>query len=182
MRRTTLTALALLVAAPVMAAPGGPGRGPGMGPGFGAGGGHFEQRFEQRAEHVAEVLKLDATQRAAFDKLRHDGMAAARPKMEQMRTLREEVRTLLEAGSTDAQLVGSKLIAAHQLGQELRAERQAADAEFEKLLDPQQKFAWQALKEARSSRRGAFRHGQHGLRGGPGFGAPPDDGDDPDAD
>jgi len=182
MRRTTLTALALLVAAPVVAAPGGPGRGPGMGPGFGPGGGHFEERFEQRAEHVAEILKLDAAQRAAFDKLRQDGLAAARPKMEQMRALHEEVRTLLEAGSTDAQLVGGKLIAAHQLGQELRAERQAAEAEFEKLLDPQQKFAWQALKDARASRRGAFRQGRHGMRGGPGFGAPPNEFDDPDAD
>jgi len=173
---TILTTAALLVAAPVLAAPGGPGPRAGFGPDHG----RFEQRFEQRADRVAEILKLNTEQRAALDKMLGDRLAAARPKMEQMRTLRAEARALLEAGSTDARLVGSKMIEAHRLGVELRAEREAAQAEFEKLLDPRQKFAWQALQETREMRREHFRRGGRGMHGGPGWGPPGDDEPDDD--
>jgi Spy/CpxP family protein refolding chaperone len=151
MRTLPTTFAALLLAVPVLAAPGAPGfrGGPGHGP-------------EGRHVQVAELLDLDATQRAAFEQMRADGLAAAKPKFEQMRALHDEMRALLDSGSTDAAAIGAKMIAAHQLRNELRAERAAAEAEFVKLLSDEQRFAFAALKQARQSMRERGR--------GPGFG------------
>jgi len=139
--RTTLAAL--LFAAPLLAAPGGPGpAGHRFDPGP-------DDRFAPRGERIAELLDLDAAQRAAFEQMRADGMAAARPKLEQLRTLHEEMRTLLDGGSTDVAAIGTKALAIHRLRGDLRAEREAAKAEFVKLLSDEQRFAYEALEEAR---------------------------------
>lgn len=143
--RTTLAAL--LFAAPLLAAPGGPGPG---GHRFGPGPGDHHQF---RGERIAELLDLDATQRAAFERMRTDGIAAARPKLEQLRALHEEMKTLLDGGSTDVTAIGTRALAIHRLRSELRAEREAAKAEFVKLLSDEQRFAYEALEEAREGMR-----------------------------
>jgi Spy/CpxP family protein refolding chaperone len=167
MRSFRTTLVALLLAAPVLAAPGGPGdrfgrteRGFGPGPG-----GHFEER----AERIAELLDLDAAQRAAFEQMRSEGLATAKPRLEQLRAMHEQMQALLDSGSTDAATIGAKAIAIHQLRGELRAERQAAEAEFVKLLSDEQRFAFEALKEARDELRPGMgmRHGGFGPRRGP---------------
>lgn len=168
MRTLRTTLVALLLAAPVLAAPGDTGRHAGVGRHFGHGPEHGRGA---RHDRIAELLELDATQRVAFDRLRADGFDSARPKFEQMRALHDEVRALLDAGSTDAATIGAKVLAAHQLRNELRAEREAAEAEFVKLLSEEQRFAYEALREAREAfgerRRGhAARHGFEPRRGG----------------
>jgi Spy/CpxP family protein refolding chaperone len=168
MRTLRTTLAALLLAAPVLAAPGGAGRHGGFGRDFGPGPDHSRGA---RHDRMAELLELDATQRAAFDRLRADGFDSAKPKFEQMRALHDEVRALLDAGSTDAAAIGAKVLAAHQLRNELRAERGAAEAEFVKLLSDEQRFAFEALREARDAfgerRRGhGSRHGFGPRRGG----------------
>lgn len=167
MRTLRTTLVALLLAAPVLAAPGG-GRHAGFGRDFGHGPEHVRGA---RHDRIAELLELDETQRAAFDRLRADGFDAARPKFERMRALHDEVRALLDAGSTDAAAIGAKVLAAHQLRHALRAEREAAEAAFVELLSEEQRFAYEALREAREAfgerRRGpAARHGFGPRRGG----------------
>lgn len=164
MRKTTAVIVSLLAATPLLAAPGDYGRPGAPGRGFGEPG----ARFERRAERVADLLKLDDTQRAAYERMRIAGGETAQPKLEQMRALHGELQALLEGGSTDARAIGEKTLALHQLRAELRAERQAAEAEFVALLNEQQRFAFEAFKESRQMRRG--RHGRHG---GPGFGPGP---------
>jgi Spy/CpxP family protein refolding chaperone len=96
-------------------------------------------------------------------------MASAQPRLAEMRALAEALHALLDSGSTDAQAVGEKAIALHRLRGELRAERQAAEAEFVKLLSAEQRFAFEALEESRPLRRDR-RGGRHGP--GWGLGAP----------
>lgn len=169
MRRPMTVLLALLVATPLAAAPGGWGHPGGRGPGRGEPG----DRFERRAERIADLLKLDESQRAAFERMRTAGREAARPKIDEMRALRGELHALLDSGSTDAQAIGEKTLAIHQLRDQLRSERQAAEAEFVKLLNDEQRFAFEAFRESRQMRRGLRgRHGGRGFGPGPGPGGP----------
>jgi Spy/CpxP family protein refolding chaperone len=172
MRWTISTLLALAIVAPAVAAPDGPdGRGGGPRHRQGAGRG-FEQRSERQAAHLARVLGLTDEQRAAAEQLRADGLAAAKPKMQEIRQLRGEVKALMDAGSDDAEAVGARMITMRELKAALHAERQRFDEEFSKLLTDEQRFAWQALKESRGGRGRAGRRGGAGRRPG-GFGGPP---------
>jgi Spy/CpxP family protein refolding chaperone len=156
---------ALLVAAPLVATPGGAGWSSGL---HGRRGDPAE-RFARRAERVADLLELDAAQRAAFEQMLDARLDATRPKLDAMRALGDELRALLESGSTDAAAIGEKTLALHRLRGELHAEREAARAEFVALLSDEQRFAFEALEESREMRRG--RHGRHR---GPGFGPAPE--------
>lgn len=174
MRTFRLTLAALLLAAPALATGGpgrpgafGPGHGPGRGPGFGPGFG-----IEERLDRLADLLDLDQSQRAAFEQLRAEHRLAARPKLERMRALHEELDALLDGGSNDAAAVGGKMLAIRQLRDELRAEREAGEAELVKLLDAEQRIAFETLKEARETMRGpgrgpGFGHGFGPRHGGP---------------
>ncbi len=180
LRWTVPALVTLALAAPALAGPGGgayPARGPGAEPRGGPGAEHrrgpmldpelMEELFDERAERIAELLDLTAEQRAAFDKARTDGFDAARPKMERMRLAGDELRALLDSGSTDAAQVGAKVIAMHRLRGELQAERKAVEAELSKLLTDEQRFAYRALREAH---RDARARGPHETRRGPDHG------------
>jgi Spy/CpxP family protein refolding chaperone len=166
LRWTAPTLVALIVgglAAPASAAPGPrgyPERGPGGGPCFHERLGDrgpdamfdpemMAEMFDARADRIAEILDLTADQRAAFEKLRTDALDAARPQLERMRQAGSELRELLDAGSSDAAQVGARMIEMHQLRGELRATRKSVEAELSKLLTSEQRFAFEALKEAR---------------------------------
>jgi len=165
MRWTMSTLLALALAAPVAAGAGEPGRGhgPGFGPGFGPGAlfdpEMLEERIERHAERLADALELTDAQRAAFDELREEGIGTAKTKLGEMRELGERLQALLDSASPDAAAVGAKVIALHELRQELRATRESFESEFAKLLTDEQKFAWDALRETRPG------FGEDGPRG-----------------
>jgi Spy/CpxP family protein refolding chaperone len=165
-------ALAATLSATVLVAqPGFRDRGPGPDPE------RIEMLLDHRADQVAEALELDATQRAAFDELRATRLERARPKLEALRTTGEELRALLDGGSTDATAVGEKVLALHALKQQLRAERESFERDFARLLSDEQRFAWEALRRARSDRDGErpFGHGFDRRGGWRGPGAGDDD-------
>jgi Spy/CpxP family protein refolding chaperone len=159
--------VATLLAAPVWAAPWGPGRHAGSGPGFG-----HRPGGDDRLAELAEILELDETQRAAFDQMRAEHRAVAVAKMAEMRALHAELDALLDAGSNDAAAVGAKMLEIRRLRDELRAQREAGQAEFVKLLDAEQRIAFEALERAREARREERREMRPGFgprRGGPGL-------------
>jgi len=168
-RWTVPTLLTLVLAAPALAGPGSGGypnrgddrRGPG-GPGPMFDPEAMEELFDARADRIADLLHLDAEQRAAFDGLFADAKAAGRPKLDRMRQAGEELRAELDAAEPDAARVGAKVIEMHQLKGDLRAARKTIESELEKLLTEEQRFAFEALKEARKGghdRRGPVRRG-----------------------
>jgi len=183
MRWTLTSLLALTLVAPVAAQggprPGAPGRGFGPGPGFGPGTGFdpamIEQRIDLFADRLAEALDLTSDQRATFDSLREQHRAGVRSQMERMRQSGEELRALLDSEKPDATAVGQKMIALHQIRLQLQAERQSFEAEFAKILTPEQQAALHALQAMRPD--GGEGHGpsggpRRGGFGGPGFGPP----------
>jgi len=121
--------------------------------------GRLEERLEERSDRVADLLDLSADQRASFESLRERSLLDARAKMERMHELGDELRTLLDAAAPDATEVGAKAIALHRLREELSAGRDAFAAEVAKILTAEQRFAFEALQEARGEfeDRGPFR-------------------------
>lgn len=174
MRWTVCTLAALALAAPAVAGPHGRGGfgGPGRmgGPGFGDPEA-MEERMDQRAERMAELLDLTADQKAAFDKLRAEEFERAKPKMERMRAAHEELRGLLDADTNDAAKVGALVIETHRLKGELKAAKDTVESELVKLLDDEQRFAFEALKESRKGGHDRRGRGRRGGRGG--WDAPP---------
>lgn len=164
-RATLLGAAALLaLAIPALAGPPGrpgPFRGP-DGPDFDA----LGERLDQRAERLADALDLTADQRTAFDQLRDEAMAASQPKIERMRTAGEELRTLLDAGTTDAAAVGRLVIEMHQLRADVRTSREGVEQGLEALLTETQRAALKAIQETRPRAR-RFEGGGPGGPGGP---------------
>ncbi len=151
----------LVAALPAIAAaqpgPGGWGHRAGFDPG------RMEDRMDDRAEHLAKLLDLTPEQQAAFEKARDEGMSAARANLDKARLLGDELRVLLDGDRPDAAAVGAKVIELHQLRQQMRVTRANAEAELEKLLTTEQRFAFRALRELREER----------FEGGPGFGHGP---------
>ena len=154
----------LAAALPALAAaqpgPGGWGHGPGFDPE------RFEDRMDDRAEHLARLLDLTPEQQAAFARLRDEGLASARADRDRARLAADELRVLLDGERPDPAAVGAKVIELHQARERMRTARQSAAAELEKLLTPEQRFAFRALREARDER---FEDGR-GFGRGPGFG------------
>lgn len=168
MRIRTLAWIAVgaLAALPAFA-----GRPHGPGPGIG---GPPEGLMEMRAERLADALDLTAAQRASFDRLRADALAAAEPARDRMRAAHEELRTLLDAADPAPAEVGAKLIEVHRLQNELRAAREKFDRDFEATLTDAQKLALKAVRETRPGERLRERFGRHGGPGGGPFGGPPE--------
>lgn len=166
MRIRTLSWLAAgaLVALPAFAGrPGGP-----------PPGGPPEGLFERRAERLADALELTADQRAAFEKLRDESLAAAEPARERMRAAHDEMRALLDAENPVAAEVGAKMIEIHRLQGELRAAREKFESDLGAILTDSQKLAWRAVRDTRPGERMRERHGRGGGPGDPGpWGGPP---------
>jgi len=173
MRWTTPLLLSLAIVAPAVAGPGGErwgGHGRGEGRAFDPEA--MEARMEARADRLAELLDLTDEQRAAAEALHASHRAQAEPLRDEMRQLGEELHGLLDAGSSDAEAVGAKVIRMHEVKAEMQASRQQLDEQFSALLTSEQQAAWAALKESRrgpEGRRG-FHRGGRGGRGGPGGG------------
>lgn len=177
-RWTVPALLALVLATPALAGPGPGGyprhgddrRGPG-GPGPMFDPEAMDELLDARADRIAELLDLTADQRAAFDKAIADGRDAARPRMDRMRQVGDALRAELDSSAPDPAAVGAKVIEMHQLRSELREARKMVEADLEKLLTDEQRFAFEALKE---SRKGSHDRRGPGRRGGPGgWDAPP---------
>jgi Spy/CpxP family protein refolding chaperone len=166
----TLSTLTLALASPAVARHGPHGRGAGDEQRFDRGGPLFDpealaERFDERADRIDALLDLTDDQRAAFDRKRAEAFEDARPKVERMRSVGEELRELLDSGTTDAAQVGSRVIEMHRLKAELKATRETVESELVEILTEEQRFAFEALKEARHDleERGARRFG-HGAR------------------
>ena len=179
-RSAGAAALALLLTAALgpalLAQPGPtPGPAPGAAPRFAPdpfhGGGPGPLRGAPFASpRVVRALELTEQQVDAARSIAEDLRADLAPLFEEGEALHAELRDLLADTEPDPRAVGETVIAIHEHRDRTRAVKEAARAEFEALLTPEQLERWDALQELRGpGRRGMHRHGRRGGRGpGPG--------------
>lgn len=159
-------AVALLVAAPLAAQPfGGPDAGHGDGHRLHHGGhGHLGGHGAHRLGRHLDLTEEQRTQARAIHEAARDQV---RPIMEESRTLRGELRELLDQPSPDAAAVGEKTIAIHANRSEVRAVFEDAQAQFEAILTPAQLEKLRDLETRREDRRDE-RPDRRGGRSGEG--------------
>jgi len=161
--------LAVLVAPTVFAQRGpgacGAGMGPGGPAGMMAGGGPGGDFGQHRVEAVTQVLQLTQEQVTAWQSIRDNAHATIKPLADQMRQIRADVRTALDAGGADAAAVGAKLIAAHDLGAKIKSARDAAQTAFRALLTSEQQAKFDLLRQMEQG----MGRGRHMGRGPQGF-------------
>lgn len=111
------------------------------------------------SERIAEALELTPEQRQAARAVRDEALQVARPKLEAVKGLHQELKALLEQSNPDPRAVGDKMISLHRVRQELKALREQSRERFVALLDANQKEKLEALEAMRP---------RPGRRGGPG--------------
>jgi Spy/CpxP family protein refolding chaperone len=111
---------------------------------------------------LAEELGLTDEQKAAVKQLHEELMAQAKPLIEQHHKQMEEIHSLLDAGNASAEEIGTKVIAAHETGNQLKALHDANKDRFTALLTEEQRAK---LKELEAS----HPHPDHMMFFHPGF-------------
>jgi Spy/CpxP family protein refolding chaperone len=122
-------------------------------------GGHH--RFHGRGPGFFRGLRaLDLTddQKAALKTIIQEERQASQPQREQIRAVREQIRTLLDGGKADPAEVGRLTIQAHTLGAQLREQHKRAFERFEAQLTPDQKAKLDQMRQEREQ-RGPGRRG-----------------------
>lgn len=113
--------------------------------------GHFKMRHggdhAAMADRMAEHLGLDASQKATLTQLHKETEAKAAPLTEQRHTLMKQNHEALEAGNADATEIGNRMIAAWELGQQIRALHEEAMGKLSAVLTAEQKAKLEEIKE-----------------------------------
>jgi Spy/CpxP family protein refolding chaperone len=116
----------------------------------GPGGGHFKMRHggdhADMADMMAEHLGLNASQKATLTQLHKETEAKAAPLMEQRHALMQQNHEALEAGNADATEIGTRTIAAWELGQQIRALHEEAMGKLSAVLNAEQKAKLEEIK------------------------------------
>ena len=113
-----------------------------------------------QSEHLARMLDLTAEQRSAAKELSDDFAAQAEPLWTSARDQRRQAHELLEGANPDATAIGQRMIAAHQIHQQLKALHDSFDAKFSALLDAEQREDFEKMREMRKLRFGSPEDGE----------------------
>lgn len=158
------SAILALAALPALAGPGKDGHGRGGGHGLG------------RLLPSASYLDLTAEQQASMDRLRDEAKAKVKPLIENQRSLRRQMRDLLDAAKPDPTAVGNAAIQLHQSRQAVKAALKETEQSFVALLNADQKAKYDNFRELRSERHERRGDRGRGDRGGMDAGEDDEDG------
>ena len=113
-------------------------------------------------QRVLENLGITEGQLDEIAQLREGARIELGLLQEDLKEYRQQAKTLLESGTPDPAEVGTNVIWAHSVGQEIRALRQSLREQFESILTSDQLTAIEEFKSNRHRRRGS----RQGFRGG----------------
>ncbi len=145
--------LGLLILPSLSASPGARGRGPASG-GAAADAGVDELAAGRLGPRLARYLELSDEQIAASRDLLADLRTSVQPLREQQHALRDQLGDQLDAETPDAAAIGQTVIAAHELGEQIRAARASFESSFRALLTADQVPRYDALREVLRFLRG----------------------------
>lgn len=133
-------------------------------PGFGGGRGKMGMHGRHGFGMGLRDLNLTDAQRDQLQQMREQQRESMKPLVEQHRQLRDQIRQALEAGNADATRIGQLEIQAFQVRQQMKAQREKAEAAFVNVLTPEQKAQWEKMREQRKQRMEQFREGREERR------------------
>jgi Spy/CpxP family protein refolding chaperone len=116
-----------------------------------------------RGDVLADYLQLTAAQKSAWQSARTAFETAVKPLHDQQRATHEQIEQALSGPSPDAAAIGKLVIAAHALGDQIKAAHDTLETTLQSVLTPEQKTKYDAFEAAQKFLQ------QHGPRpGGPG--------------
>ncbi len=160
MRHTHFISTAVIIALAFVATPSiaGKGRGRGMGYGSGDGAPGFKgDRFERRGERGLRWLKhldLTAEQKTRIDALKADSGKTTEPLLEEVRTLRQQMRAAWQADSPNEGTLLSLHRRIHEIQGKLAEERIQLRLDILAVLTPAQRAEIKSLRAQRGKHRG----------------------------
>jgi Spy/CpxP family protein refolding chaperone len=95
---------------------------------------------------IAKYLKLTEVQVAQTKVLREDLRDAVEPLRAQLEPIRDQIRTALDAAHPDALGVGTLVVQADGVHDQIRTLQEDFESDFEALLTPEQLAKWQTLQ------------------------------------
>jgi Spy/CpxP family protein refolding chaperone len=98
-------------------------------------------------EHVATLLKLNDDQKASFKQLHEDFQAKVEPLFEQHRKLSDQLQEALAADNPDPKTVGTLVIQAQQVQQQIKAAHDDLESKVGAILTPEQKIRLEVLHD-----------------------------------
>lgn len=120
--------------------------------------GHFKMRHggdhAGMADMMAEHLGLNASQKATLKQLHKEAEAKSDPLIEQRHALLKQNHEALEAGNADATEIGTRTIAAWELGQQIRTIHEEAMGKLSAVLTAEQKAKLGEIKERHRGHHG----------------------------
>lgn len=138
-RILVLTTITLIVATSILA-----GEGP--------------MRERQGGEELGRYLQLSATQRTAWDNAKTEFESSTEALFLKRHALMEQVEAALKSKSSDACGIGSNMLAAQAVGDQIRAAREALTQKQLSVLTPEQKTKYDAFVAARGEGEMKMRH------------------------
>ena len=129
-----------------------------------AGEGRLVGRFGH-GEAISRLLVLDSAQSAKAAELVARLRSDIAPIRDSRRTLRERLRTELDAPNPNAEAIGRLILDRHSNRGAIRSALERFDQDLSAMLRPEQLARYQEWKDRRAARRTERR--EHGRRGGP---------------
>jgi Spy/CpxP family protein refolding chaperone len=125
--------------------------------------GHDGRARARRVDRVASYLGLSDQQKESWRALRERQRDEMKPVLEEGRTLRDRLRTALQAEPQDPTTIGQAMIDLKAQRDKVKVRREAYRQQLRALLTPEQQQKLDALEAARALGRGS--KGRMGRRG-----------------
>src|SRR5439155_850499 len=106
-------------------------------------------REREGAGELGHYLQLNATQRSAWDGAKAEFESSTEALFQKRHALMEQVEAALKSKSSDACSIGSNMVAAQAVGDQIRAAREALTQKQLSVLTPEQKTKYDAFVAAR---------------------------------
>jgi len=116
-----------------------------------------ERRSEERGE-LSGYLQLSSAQRTAWDSAKADFESSTEALFQKRHALMEQVESALKSKSNDACGIGSNMVAAQAIGDQIRAAKETLIQKQVSVLTPDQKTKYDAFVAARGEGEMKLRH------------------------
>jgi Spy/CpxP family protein refolding chaperone len=116
-----------------------------------------ERKSEERGE-LGGYLQLSPSQRTAWDSAKADFESSTETLFQKRHALMEQVEAALKSKSSDACGIGSNMVAAQAIGDQIRAAKETLIQKRVSVLTPEQKTKYDAFVAARGEGEMKLRH------------------------